>query len=781
MSKPQNKLTSPKLKGFLRGISVFVAVFLIFVVASAGAFYLSTLVSTDFSDKGFRHAERFLRRVAADPLFLIDAYKQWFQVLAKSVASGKYKVAAFIPFSVPLIVLLALLAAFVKSRCSFNLWFWLYNRYAKAEDVEKMGLFNGRFLALGLFENRLLSLRKSLSVLCLGNTGRGKTASVAVPSVLYSDGVSLVAAGNSNELAKYTSGYRATLGPVFYFNWNLCDEPQKNEYYPRWNPLSAENMPHKGEEREKYLAAIAKYFIVNTTEKETDIYWQRLAMISLDGILNFFAAKIEQACANDYFLSVILEKGRLSKEDKEILLSYYVNLPKKYSEPAIKTLEAAKIETNEYMPVGSWEGVPAAWQGKEICFAMFSDWLLESYLTVKKENPSADGWRVLIERWVQEAEFFSYSEKAVKTLQHLYFLSRKQRSIIFPMLFKPLSVFRNSAVRERTSASDFCASSLRGIKNPQSGKWEVVTVYNVAGRKSVDFIGKFFIDMMIESNLAQPKGHFPLLFLIDDFENQPRFYSLIDGLIHGEQARMSFLLLSENLQRLQEKYDTDGLESIVSNTACKLVMADDSAKIGRQFENLAVYGTKSVQIPAEKTKVFMKVKQGLADADYYKVIARHLYHEHKSKLALGNRYLILSGFYHLPVRLQSLFFLHDDDLKNKAALSTCYFIGEDVLKRRNVQDEDVPELLTVLNEAGLEIDNEEDINMFIEDKYEEAVETRQVVSDKTAALADDISARWKKRETEPVASASQNDEDWWLDEGAFSFSINKNNPFDGQN
>lgn len=781
MNMLQNEAIRRRVKAFLRPVLFFVLFFFVLILLSAGAFYLSALVSTDFSDKGFRHAERFLRRVAADPLFLIDAYKQWFQVLAKSAAGGKYSVAVFIPFLVPLTVFPTLLILFFKSRYSFALWFWLYNRYAKAEDVEKMGLYNGRFLALGLFENRLLSLKKSLSVLCLGNTGRGKTAGVAVPSVLHSDGVCIAAADNGNELAKYTSGYRATLGPVFYFNWNLCDEPQKNEYYPRWNPLSDGNMPHKGEEREKYLAAIAKYFIVNTTEKETDIYWQRLAMISLDGILNFFTAKIEQACANDYFLSVILEKGRLSKEDKEILLSYYVNLPKKYSEPAIKTLEAPAIDTNAYMPVGSWEGVPAAWQGKEICFAMFSDWLLESYLRVKKENPAVDGWRALIERWVQEAEFFSYSDKAVKTLQHLYFLSRKQRSIIFPMLFKPLAVFRNRAVRERTSASDFYASQLRGIKNPQTGKWNVVTVYNIAGRKSVDFIGKFFLDMMVESNLLLPQGHFPLLFLIDDFENQPQYYSLIKGLVHGEQANMSFLLLSDNLQRLQEKYDTDGLESIVSNTACKLVMADDSAKIGRQFENLAAFGTKSVQIPAEKTKGFMKVKQGLADADYYKVMARHLYHEHKSNLVLGNQYLILSGFYHRPVRLQSMFFLHDEDLKNKASLNTCYFIGEDMLKKRNVQDEDVPELLTVLNEAGLEIDNEEDINMFIEDKYEEAVETRQVVSDKTATLADDISTRWKKRDTEPASSLTGDDEDWWLDEGAFSFSINKNNPFDGQN
>ena len=71
---------------------------------------------------------------------------------------------------------------------------------------------------------------------------------------------------------------------------------------------------------------------------------------------------------------------------------------------------------------------------------------------------------------------------------------------------------------------------------------------------------------------------------------------------------------------------------------------------------------------------------------------------------------------------------------------------------------------------------EEDINIYLEDRYEEAIETRQVVADKQSALADDISSRWKSR---PHVHRPQSDSEWWLDEDAFSFEgrDENTNPF----
>lgn len=784
LSADNNESSQKSLKTIMK---LFLVIFLIsagLVVSAVIFLALAQLLHKGFNEKGLLAVGKFLQRLEADPLYLWEAYSQWSESFVKAWHKGVLNAAVMVPLISPLLFVLLTIWIFIKSSYSFRLWYKLNNRFADLEDIKKMGLFDGHLMALGRFGDRILKLKRCASVLCFGETGSGKTVGVAIPSILESDNACIVAVDSCNELAKYTSGYRATLGKVFYFNWNLTDEPLNNVFYPRWNPLSGKDMPGKGEEREKYVSGLSRYFIAYNRNDDTDNdnYWEKLAMAAMDGILNFFIAKIERASANDYFLSEMLDKGRLSKEDKDLLLSYYVLMNKKYSLAAIKNIELNKLEMNNYLPVGSWEGIPKLWQGKEMNFAMFSDWLLQSYFAVKAaaNNQDADGWKIVIERWIEEAKFFGYNEKALETLEKLFYLSRKQRSIIFPMVINPLSVFRNASVRERTSTSDFYMYQSRGIKNPESGNWEVVTIYSISGNKAVDFINKLFIDLLVDNNIVPQKGYgpFPLLFVMDDIEQQPRYNSLIEGLIHGSHSRMVFLLCSDYVKMMQEKYTTEGMEEIVSNAVYKLMLSDSYKTLAWKFENLAVYGTKSVQIPAGDVGSYLKAKSGLTDASYYKIIAKNLNSIKKNDLEIGDELLAAAGFYHLPIKLKCLYFLQNEELKAKATYDAYYFLDEELEKKRNVQDIETPGMIDVLHETGLDLKTAEDINIFLEDKYEEAVERRQVVADKQSALADDISSRWKSR---PHVHRPQTGSEWWLDEDAFSLEGNdgeeNNNPF----
>lgn len=774
-----------KKKSLKTILKLFLVIFLIVagIVVSAIIFLaLAQLFHKGFNEKGLAVVGKFLDKLQANPFYLWEAYSQWWGSFIKAWQKNSLNVAVLVPLLSPVMFVVLTIWIFIKSSYSFRLWYKLNNRFAEQEDIKNMGLFDGHLMALGKFGNQILKLKRCASVLCFGEAGSGKTVGVAIPSILESDNACIVAIDNRNELAKYTSGYRATLGKVFYFNWNLTDEPLKNEFYPRWNPLSCKDMPNKDEEREKYVAGLSRYFITNNRndENDSDNYWEKLAMVAMDGILHFFISKIERASANDYFLSEMMDKGRLSKEDKELLLSYYVLMNKKYSLPAIKNIELNTLDMDNYLPVGSWEGIPKLWQGKEINLSMFSDWLLQCYFTVKSasKNQEVDGWKVVIERWIEEAKFFGYNEKSLETLQQLFYLSRKQRSIVFPMVINPLSVFRNSSVRERTSTSDFYMFQSRGIKNSDTGAWEVVTVYSISGNKTVDFMNKLFVDMLIDSNIVPQKGYgpFPLLFVMDDVEQQPRYESLIEGLIHGSHSRMAFLLCSDYVKMMQEKYTTEGMEEIVSNATYKLMLSDSYKTLAWKFENLAIYGTKSVQIPAGDVGSYLKAKSGLTDASYYKIIARNLNSIKKNDLEIGDEFLIAAGYYHLPIKLKCIYFLQNESLKNKATYDANYFLDEELEKKRNVQDVETPGMIEVLHEAGLDLHTEEDINIYLEDKYEEAIETRQIVADKQSALADDISSRWKSR---PHVHPPQSDSEWWLDEDAFSFEgkDENTNPF----
>ena len=84
-----------------------------------------------------------------NPLRLWPAYEDWFYVFYLAASYKKLVLASFIPLFGPLLFAGATMLAYVKSPCSFKLWYRLKNHYAKQEDVEKMGVLKGIYYVLG--------------------------------------------------------------------------------------------------------------------------------------------------------------------------------------------------------------------------------------------------------------------------------------------------------------------------------------------------------------------------------------------------------------------------------------------------------------------------------------------------------------------------------------------------------------------------------------------------------------------------------------------------------
>lgn len=766
-------------------LKVFILAFLMFVVGGVVSLFLAYLLKNGFNNTNLNFLEKLLKKMLDDPLYLFVSYAKWGAIFLGSLKNGQMTLALFLPIIAPLMAMFILVLAYVKSSYSFGLWYALNNHFAKLEDVKKMGILNGVMLVLGRFHEHLLGLCRPASVLCFGEAGCGKTTSVAIPSILRSDNMSIVAIDNSGALAQYTSGYRASLGNVFYFNWDLQDVPEKGSFYPRWNPLSDSSLPPRGEKRDEYLAFIAAYLAGYSESDNKENYWKWLSYTSIITALHFMVSKVRQAKANDYFLNQIVEKERLSKEDKDILMSYYVSMPEKYATGAIEKLKADKLTIDDYCPIGSWEGIAPAWQGKEICLAMFADWLLKNYLSNNSPNQGVDEGKVWLESLLLEAAFFNYNRHAISGIQQLSYLSRKQRQIVFPMILKPMFIFRNSCVRERTSGNDFNISQLRGMRNPRSKNWEPVTVYCIANTKSTKFISRLFVEMMINKGLSDYhfKGPFPLLMVVDDVGQMLKINSLSEAVARGPSHKMSSLLLCNSLHNVENVYSHELLEKIVCNTNYKIVMGDDNQKLSRQLSKLALFGTKSVQIPAVSSHAFLKVKRGLADASYYHRLAKGLVAKKGTSVATrGYQLLLAEGYYHLPVLAKNILFLKDDDFKDKAVLDVAYFIGDDILNKRVTQDVYVPELDEILYDTDLGIDDEVELDQFMDIIYDEAVSRVENFMDRKSVLVEDISNKWQKSKAKEELAESkmqEQDEDWWLEEEPFKDSkINtKSNPF----
>ena len=768
MSRIQNINLKISLKAGLKKLLVIFFIIIGFFLLAAFLIALLRLSQKGFSLKVFHEALQFAQKVVLNPFYLFEVYLDWGKIFWKAWQTHKLTDALYIPLFLPLLLFSFLLwksRGFCK-KFTENLKSVVFSHPQK---LVTLGLMHGKYTVLGVYDDMLLQMTENKSLLVLGDSQGGKTSSVCVPTILSAHESCIVAVSSQNELAEFTSGYRASLGNVFYLNWGLSDSPLKNEYYPRWNPLSVKELPAKGEKRDAYLKWLSQYFILHNVETESmdDDYWPKLAGRALFGLLSFFVAKIERAAANDYFLGTLLEKGRLTPEDKRLLLSYYVIMNQEYAAPAIENLEHGNLNKENYLPIGSWEGVPQAWQGKELCFSMFADWLLQSFLLVKaQEKASLDAWKIVLEYCLQEAEFFGYVSSALEILQQLFYLSRKQRSVIFPMLFNPLSVFRNSAVRERTSTSDFTLSQLRTTYDDK-----VNTIYCVSGDKNVNFLNKLFVDMLLKQTMSQPvrENERPLLWVFDNIERQPEYKNLAKALSLAEKWQMAFVITAASLANLQIKYSSSDLENIINQTQYKILLSENIQNAVGELQKLSNGG---IVISAAKNSLPpLKINEAV----YYRKVAKYLEKMKKTVLEQGDEILLVPSFYRMPFKIRSAYFLDFENMKKKATIDAAYFVSDEMLHGRNIQDMETPDLLDVLQNAGCKLNNLAEIDIYLEDKYEEAVETIEQVADKESVLVDDISARWQNRNE----TSEKSTKDWWMSEDAFDFSDVKenSNPF----
>ena len=777
LSIEDEKSPGKALLALLAGVTL---AFLCFAVLSVLSFMLVHFLVYGSGQQSVHLFEHNVLRIIEHPGYFFTVYGSWWDALIRSIRTFHPVPALFVPLVVPIFSAAALWYAFAGTSYSFSLWYTLNHHFAKLEDVRKMGLLKGILLVLGRFDGHILGLCRPASVLCLGETGSGKTSTVAIPSILRSDNTSVVAMDNSGTLARHTSGYRSQIGPVFYFNWDMQDDPDKGAVYPRWNPLAADNLPSKGPARDGYIRFLAAYMVSAEGHVEKDNYWDWLASGALAAFIGFLAAKCAQATANDYFLNKILEHGRLNKDDRDILLSYYVLMPEEYSRQAAGSANRESLNPDDYFPIGSWGGIPPSWQGKELCFGMLTDWLLKNYLTAKDENNSGD-WRHWLEALLAEATLFNYGDVVIKGLQQFLYLSKQQRQLVFAYVLKPLRVFLNQGLRERTCGNDLKMNELRGIRNPETKKWEPVTVYSAANTRTSKFVSRMFIEVLLHYNVlsGNGKGALPLLMVFDDAGQMLKIRGLAESLSRGPFFRTSFLLLCNSLNAMERTYGREVLENMVANTSYKIIMAENSAKMSRQLDKLAIFATRSVQIPLDRRRLFNS-KTHFADANYFHRLARELQVKKNLRIETrGYQLLLAEGYYHRPVLTRNVHFLQDDKFRRKAAEEAGYFLAPAVVGRRNVQDIKVPRIEEVLYDVDLGIDDEVELNQYMNIVYDEA-KSRVCEDPKIeTVMINDISAKWNKVTGGAAAANAPGKAGWWMDEEAFGGgeSSQPQNPF----
>ena len=554
------------------------------------------------------------------------------------------------------------------------------SRKANEEDIKKMGLLNGFITVLGFWKKKPLMLNECLSTLSLAPPGTGKTTALVIPTIFGCDTVSMIINDPKPELDDLTSGYRATIGPVFIMNWAGQDDPDRGIYYPSWNPLSPEHVPFLQEKRDLYIDTICATLIADKASSTADPHWTQTGREALAGLVHFMVSKIERAKWNDYF-KARLDSGTFDATDAALLDERYAMMQDPNAEAARHMLRAGQLTSMSYVHVGTWSLIPPSWIGKEASLSMILDWLTTSQIRIAEELENrrkqgdqmvmmADPIKDMFLGAVDEAQQYGYAQRSISALTTLANTPDRERGSILSTVNAGLNIFRNAAVRNRTSHSDFHFSDLRGIKNQKTGKWEPVSVYlsiNLVDAEALNPITGIFIELMSSWLLAnKPEamhagaqlGPTPVLFVLDEMPKMQKLQAVIQGPDVGRGQQVSYLVIGQDIAQIREKYGADAAATIMSTTAAKVIFRQNDWETAEKFSRLMGKKITKEDKTNEKGETEEKTKDPV---DLYTPMDI-------LKLDEKKQIVILQGFYNRPMELDQVRYYTDDGMNAKRAM-----------------------------------------------------------------------------------------------------------------
>ena len=677
----------------------FVIALLAFIVLSYLMIPLDILFTKSLQRSSIAMMGDVLKRTIPSMSTMISEYGMWAKQKFMMPSIGA-KIVPFIPLITAIFIFVT---AVIINPNDFMLKTFGGGRMATYSDIKKMKLFSGFIMVLGRFKGKLLKMPETLSALVVAPPGTGKTVGVVIPTILESPGISIIVNDPKPELCFKTSGYRATQGPVFIINWGAEDEPEKGIFYPSWNPLSPSCLPPSGPPRDMYIDSMVAV-IVEEPKGGADPHWSKTGRNAMSGFLHFISSKCERARANDYFVSRLME-GSFDEEDAKVLATYYADMPDMSARTALLALQEGRLNYDNYAPVGTWEGLPQTWHGCEPCIAMILDWLTDAQMKIAADIKRradegdqmaalADPMRDVLDFAVNECNRFHYSHRAMLELNQLSSTPDKERGSILSTALAGISVFKNAAVVSRTRFSDFTFRDLRGMRDPITGEMKPISVYlsvNQVDARALSVITGIFVELMSSFLIANPPnfvgsdgmktGPFPTMFVLDEFPQMPKLAAVKDGPAVGRGQKVSYLLIGQDLGQISGQYGKDDLETIITTTAAKVILAQNNEQTAERFSKMI--GTKTIETKnISQQEMFGFNPKLSANVSTSLQSAQVVGASEMMSLDMMKQYVIFQGFLNRPILADAPRWYMDKSMKKKCSLPASPFVPYWIVAQR---------------------------------------------------------------------------------------------------
>ncbi|OPZ78019.1 MAG: Type IV secretory system Conjugative DNA transfer [Alphaproteobacteria bacterium ADurb.Bin438] len=576
-----------------------------------------------------------------------------------------------------------------------------------SSETKKMGLFGSKYYFFGYYKEKALKTDGPDSVMLLGTTGAGKTHSVILPSILESDSATIISNDYTSEYYVMTSGYRATFSQVYRYQWDKLEDASKGVFHPNINFISPKNMPPLSTARAGYIAGIVLMLIPDG--RNADPYWSKNGRAALEGYVTYLIDKVAQAKANDYFIYKLLEGEALDEEDLSVLESYYKGMEQgPHIEEALKNVRNNTITYENYEPIGTWEHIPKAWRGREASFGMLVDFIASYQIAMSTEIKAKrdmgdmlaqkeDPLTKVMTAMLDEAVHFGYSRRARLEVGLLLATPAVQRSSIISVAFSGLSAFKNPAVRQRTSSSDFYFSDLRGKLDKKTGEWKPLTIYIMNNHPVTSVINAMFFNLMCEYVLHYPPnspGHGPLdvLFIMDNFSFLPKVRNLFYAFGTGKSKGVGFLLSVMSLNDIASSYGgPEGVSVFITKAAIKIIKMVNNEKVTARFS--AMSGKKTMwNVSGYSRPHFL----GTPKNYFEKKVSEKM--REKAGLSKGKMnnidpktaFILVQNYLNRPIKAKNTDACKDERFAAKTKLPVSKAVEDEIVKSRPPEEVNIP-------------------------------------------------------------------------------------------
>jgi len=329
----------------------------------------------------------------------------------------------------------------------------------------------------------------------------------------------------------------------------------------------------------------------------------------------------------------------------------------------------------------------------------------------------------LLDEAVEEARKYGYSQRCYTELSSLSAMPDKERGSVISTAFAGINIFKNSAVVARTSFSDLHFKDLRGMKDPVTGEFKPISVYlsiNQTDARALGMISSVFIELMSSYLISNPPkfvnktdgkmGPFPSLFVLDEFPQMPKLKAVIDGPAVGRGQKVSYLLIGQDLGQISGKYGKDDLETVISTTACKIILSQNNEVTAQRFSKMI--GNRTVQ-----TTSYSKNEGGLGKAT--NPFAKNVNYQLQGvsvitttqllSLPMLKQVVLMQSYIDRPIMADSPRWYLDSGMKKLAAMKPCPNVPDWIVAQREDINDDM------LSKLGLDYDPNADTDTFEED------------------------------------------------------------------